>query len=91
MRVGLSRQGGTFLSAVSLAALVGCSATKEQLLKRAAFDLRCTKDEMRVTRIDARTRGVRGCGKQATYIESCDANRGSCTWVLNERGQDDEE
>jgi hypothetical protein len=91
MRVGLSGCLGALLLTWSMTAVVGCSATKDQLLKRAAFDLGCTKDEMRVTRIDQRTRGVRGCGKQATYIESCDSARASCTWVLNERRQEDDE
>ena len=83
--------------AAATMALVGCagSATRDQLLKRAAFDLKCTKDEITVSKLDARTRGVRGCGWQATYISTCDhlPNNGvptNCTWVLDEKQRDDD-
>jgi hypothetical protein len=70
----------------------GCgsaAAQKEKLLKRAAFDLKCTKDELSVTKIDERTRGVRGCGRQATYLRSCtDPYGANCTWVMNSAGHD---
>ena len=68
----------------------GCATgptPRDKLLKRAAFDLNCTQDELSVTKLDGRTRGVRGCGHQATYIESCDGPPGNlmrrCTWVMN--------
>jgi hypothetical protein len=60
--------------------LVGCAATEKQLRIRAAFDLDCSESELEVVEIDARTRGVRGCGQHVTYVESCAPN---CTWVLN--------
>jgi len=69
-----------------LALLVpACAATKEQLLKRAAFDLDCPKTQLRVTTIDPRTKGVRGCGQKATYVQSCTGpnNVSNCTWVMN--------
>jgi hypothetical protein len=80
----------------------GCVTTtgptrRDRLLKRAAFDLDCTKDELTVVNIDARTRGVRGCGRKVTYVESCDAPPTAmirnCTWVLNGQSKsgDDEE
>jgi hypothetical protein len=67
---------------------IGCaSATEEQLRARAAYDLDCNQNSLRVVEIDERTRGVRGCGQKATYVESCDGPRDSvttdCTWVLN--------
>ena len=67
--------------------------TRDQLVKRAAFDLKCTKDEITVSKLDARTRGVRGCGWQATYISTCDRLPGNgiptnCTWVLDEKQRD---
>ncbi|MFO0612640.1 MAG: hypothetical protein U0414_08640 [Polyangiaceae bacterium] len=67
---------------------VGCGATAEQLRTRAAFDLQCTQTQLEVVELDSRTRGVRGCGQQATYIESCKACANGqpycdCTWVLN--------
>ena len=75
-------------------AIAGCAASKDQLLKRAAFDLHCTKDEIRISKLDRRTRGVRGCGWQATYVESCNQMPNGmttdCTWVLNDKQREDE-
>ena len=81
------------------AALVnlGCATQptpRDRLLKRAAFDLHCTKDEMTVSKIDERTRGVRGCGRQATYVQTCDhygVAAYNCTWVMNTAGSGDDE
>ena len=71
-----------------LAVVASCAhATHDQLTTRAEFDLRCPRQQLKVFRIDQRTNGVQGCGRQATYVESCDGDRsggmGSCTWVLN--------
>lgn len=67
--------------------LTGCGATEEQLRTRAAFDLHCDENQLQLIEIDNRTMGVRGCGQQVTYVESCDGPKGgmatSCTWVLN--------
>jgi hypothetical protein len=78
---------------VVFAALVaaGCASTSshDRLLKRAAFDLHCTKDELSVTRLDSKTRGVRGCGRQATYLQVCELPNNpfaECSWVMNSRG-----
>jgi len=73
---------------ITLAALLACGgATEDQLKVRSAFDLNCPQEQITLTQIDVRTRGVSGCGQRATYVESCDAPRGSagatCTWVLN--------
>jgi hypothetical protein len=38
------------------------------LQKRAAFDFHCEQDDLTITRIDYSTRGVSGCGHQATYV-----------------------
>ncbi|MGH7435063.1 MAG: hypothetical protein ACRENE_05250 [Polyangiaceae bacterium] len=38
------------------------------LEKRAAFDFHCDQDELTITRLDYSTRGVSGCGHQATYV-----------------------
>ena len=68
-------------------ALSGCfaSASPSQLTKRASFDLGC--DQLKVQEIDEKTQGVTGCGKRATYVESCDGPPGAtgvtCTWVIN--------
>lgn len=76
--------------ALSLMACVGSRATSEQLLARAAFDLECDEHALEVVSIDDRTRGVRGCGKRATYVSSCKTGASQygtydrdCTWVLN--------
>jgi hypothetical protein len=84
---------GSFLGAIVIAAAacaLGCSganATGDQLGRRAAFDLACGEANLEIVPIDERTRGVRGCGKKATYVENCDGAAvdlyGECTWVLN--------
>jgi hypothetical protein len=67
-------------------------ATRDQLLARAAFDLDCDRNKIVVVQIDDQTNGVRGCGKRATYVETCDGPKQnentSCTWVLNSPPQD---
>jgi hypothetical protein len=83
------RQSLLLLGLVTLSA---CGASLEQLQARAAFDLNCPQDKLQVTEIDDRTRGVRGCGQQVTYVESCQAIGGygqkmGCTWVLNTDGK----
>ncbi len=82
-RAGLALIGGAAF------ALVGCVGTSgasvQQLRARATFDLQCPGPQTEVIELDERTRGVRGCGKQMTYVEVCD-NRPDgwhCTWVLN--------
>jgi hypothetical protein len=72
--------------------MAGCApaASAKQLTSRASFDLACPSASLRYKKIDDRTQGVLGCGKQATYVESCDRrSRGDgergCTWVLNGR------
>lgn len=71
--------------------MMGCVqpvvATKNQLARRATFDLSCSADALKYSDIDWRTVGVAGCGKRAVYLESCDGPREnagtSCTWVIN--------
>src|SRR5437899_1533683 len=62
-------------------------ATGEQLTRRASFDLDCASSNLRYNRIDTQTQGVVGCGKHATYVESCGrisaSSDAECTWVLN--------
>jgi hypothetical protein len=72
---------------VMAAAACMMSATADQLTRRASFDLGCVTSELRYTKIDALTQGVTGCGRRATYVESCRPGYnnmpGPCTWVLN--------
>ena len=69
--------------------LAACLATADhnQLTRRAQFDMNCPSDRLTFTQIDDKTVGVRGCGQQATYVESCDGPRDKalteCTWVRN--------
>jgi len=79
----------------ALRSAAGCGTTgstsrlsqeDRQLIKRAAFDLNYG-EPMHITRIDAKTRGVRGCGRRATYVQLCDAPGVSfavrCAWLMN--------
>lgn len=72
---------------LALALAPACTgASQQQLVKRASFDLGCPEAQLDVVEIDQRTRGVKGCGKRATYVETCD-NLGqgahNCTWIMN--------
>src|SRR5262245_1269004 len=56
--------------------------------QRAEFDLRCEDAKLRLVAMDARTIGAEGCGRRATYTNTCTErdrdnpfNTGSCTWV----------
>jgi len=79
----------------SLLGLVACETTgvtsqalldQRRLISRASFDLECT-GELNVTELDEKTRSVGGCGRQATYVQICDAPYDnpmrSCVWVMN--------
>ena len=48
---------------------------------RAANDLDCSPDAVRVVVIDLRTPSVRGLPKRVTYVQSCDGY--GCTWIQN--------
>lgn len=69
----------------SLGLLWSCGSGTEQLRKRAAFDFNCPEAEIEIIELDARTRGVRACGRQGTYIDTCGRRESGsdCTWVLN--------
>jgi hypothetical protein len=81
-------------------ALIGCATgltsasllEDRRLIDRAAFDLNCA-EPMAVTKLDAKTRGVRGCGRQATYVQLCDGPADnvtrSCVWVMNNGNRGD--
>jgi hypothetical protein len=73
---------------------LSCAATGDstlsQLRARAAFDMDCPKSQITTVTIDDRTRGVRGCGQRATYVQQCEPITWNgttidekCTWVLN--------
>lgn len=66
------------------------TATDGGLRDRASFDLNCAKSKLRIVDLDADTRGVRGCGQRATYVQRCQPSGYGCTWVLNNTSGDDE-
>ena len=55
-------------------ALSGCVA---QLKQRAAFDLDCPEAELDVTALGNNVKGVKGCGRRATYVWNNNA------WIMN--------
>jgi hypothetical protein len=74
--------------AASLAMLFGCAppeparAPLNELASRAAYELDCPAQWLRLTDIDERVKGVDGCGKRATYVEVCQG-AGACSWWNN--------
>jgi hypothetical protein len=52
------------------------------LQARAAFDLACPQLWLRLVNFDDRSKGVTGCGRQLSYVESCELLDGQmvCTW-----------
>ncbi len=76
-----------FIAVVAGCASSNMGANQAQLMERASFDLDCPKKEILVTDLGDSARGVRGCGKQASYIETCTGQRGyattTCTWTLD--------
>lgn len=72
----MRRSSSTVILLASLTATAACVDPAEvqmkraqgALEKRAAFDFHCDQDELTITRIDYSTRGVSGCGHQATYV-----------------------
>lgn len=60
----------------------GCGATLQQLKNRAAIDLDCQAGSLAVSNIDAATRNVKGCGKQAIYVEQFNHSVRPA-WLLN--------
>ncbi|HEY5960218.1 MAG TPA: hypothetical protein VIV60_26880 [Polyangiaceae bacterium] len=78
------------------------SGAKHPVRARAPFDLHCDAQELSFDRLDEKTIGVSGCGKRATYIETCRDTIDSgasfivkapvtdteCQWVMNSSGRD---
>jgi len=76
-----------FGSSLTLLACGPATANQDQLLRRASFDLKCDRGNIKTYRIDDKTMGVRGCEQQLTYLEVCDgpplAMGTKCTWALD--------
>ncbi len=60
----------------------GCGATVAQLKNRAAIDLDCQPSSLAIRSIDAATRSVSGCGRQAIYVEQFNHSVRPA-WLLN--------
>jgi hypothetical protein len=60
----------------------GCGASMQQLKNRASIDLDCDIPQLAIRDVDAATRRVNGCGKQAIYVEQF--NHGvRAAWLLD--------
>ena len=62
--------------------LPGCithAAMYDKLAERASFDLDCPPNQLTITELDQSNAGVRGCGRQATYLGVCQGF--GCTWI----------
>lgn len=67
-----------------LLVLVACVGARN-LRKQAAFDLQCPEDNLQITELGKTTRGVQGCGRQASYV-CTDAAAGAINckeWRIN--------
>ena len=81
---------GLVLGIFGCGATLGASIPDSAMLRaRAEADLECPDEVFAVTPQDERTVAVRGCGRRATYLstcETCAAGRATyrcrCTWSL---------
>jgi hypothetical protein len=57
-------------------------AVSRQVMKRAAFDLNCSEEEISVQQLqgsaEVATYGVRGCGKRISYNAMCSSLGSNC-------------
>lgn len=70
------------LAALGLAFASTACAPTGHLLNRASFDLDCSRDKLKIVDLAPNSKGVKGCGRRATYIWSCGTNQ-TCAWVMN--------
>lgn len=40
----------------------------DKVAKKAAYDFKCSSEKLHITKIDHGSYGVKGCGKEATYV-----------------------
>jgi hypothetical protein len=71
-----------YLTASLLVIGSGCGATAAQLKNRAAIDLDCQPSSLAILSIDAATKSVNGCGRQAIYVEQFNHSVRPA-WLLN--------
>jgi hypothetical protein len=89
------RDTTTWIGALGPLALVFClpacamynpqRATLAQLQARSAFDLGCPAYSLQLYHFDERTKGVVGCGRRLTYVETCEqlSDGATCSWLLD--------
>lgn len=70
----------TVIGLLSALGLAACAPYGAALKRRAAFDLDCAEAQVEVIELSDGVRGVKGCGKRATYVLTC---AGPCSWVMN--------
>ena len=68
--------------------IAGCAnmVRDQRLVEKAAWDLKCSKDQISYTEINSTTYGVTGCQKRASYVMvDCSFGfwRSCCKAVLN--------
>lgn len=67
--------------ALALSALSGCATMtnfKNEGMKKAAFDLECKEDDLKVKEVSKTEVNVTGCGKKATY-----SDQGGGAWTTS--------
>ncbi len=73
---------------LALALTPGCGGYGlEALEEKASFDLRCPRERLRWKRLGNGSQGVRGCGRQATYVELCRDFNSDCKWIKDSETQ----
>ena len=81
-------------SSIGCSVLMPGAVTEEvrvdRVLDKAAWDLKCGKEAIKITKINDTTYGATGCGKRAAYLmENCMSDflvtsfASACTAVLN--------
>jgi hypothetical protein len=72
---------------LSVACNVATPAWVEQtVIKRASFDLNCSKDQVKYQKLDGNNAAVIGCGQRAVYVlDTCDKRflQSQCRIMLN--------
>jgi len=83
-----ARRVAVVVVALGFFACTPTPASVYQLRSRAAFDLSCPPQYLQVYHLHGRIKGVFGCGRRLTYVQSCDSpfSGGSCLWLLDTPG-----
>ncbi len=87
-RLGMKRRSLQVLGLLAaMAVMEGCGADLGGLRTRAAFDMECSQNQLRLTELNSGNAmrngegavyGVTGCGKRGTYVQTVQG-----AWLLN--------